>query len=125
MLRRLLQDLDGIGKPVYKLELPDNLAGIHTGFHISHLRNCLRSSNEEVHIEAMNLQHPPKNLEHFVKNLDRAVKRNQNDDNFFSTKSCGATTLKEKQLERKMDFEAAPPPLHRPSNALISRMRFL
>jgi hypothetical protein len=48
--------LNRIGKPVYKLELPSNLAGVYPVFYASHLRECLGVLDEEVHTKAVDLQ---------------------------------------------------------------------
>lgn len=66
--------LKRIGKLAYKLELPDNLAGVHPVFHVSQLRKCLRVPEEQVHTEALDLQDTVEYLEHPVKILDRDVK---------------------------------------------------
>ncbi|GJV16170.1 putative reverse transcriptase domain, ribonuclease H-like domain, aspartic peptidase domain protein [Tanacetum coccineum] len=48
--------IERIGPVAYKLELPDELHGIHNTFHISNLKNCLADENliiplEEIHGE--------------------------------------------------------------------------
>ncbi|KAD7116821.1 hypothetical protein E3N88_04089 [Mikania micrantha] len=37
-----------VGKVAYRLELPEELNGIHPTFHVSHLRKCL--ANEQAHV---------------------------------------------------------------------------
>ena len=100
-------NLNIIGKPAYKLELPSNIARVYLMSYVSHLRKNLRVSDEEIHTEDMDLQDPLEYLEHFMKILDQAVKKLEGRP-FLSAKSCEATTPKEKQNERQKDSEAAP-----------------
>jgi hypothetical protein len=44
-----------IGKLAYKLELPDELAGVHPVFHVSQLRKCLRVPDEQISAEVLDL----------------------------------------------------------------------
>ncbi|KAD4585762.1 hypothetical protein E3N88_23363 [Mikania micrantha] len=37
-----------VGKVAYRLDLPEELNGIHPTFHVSHLRNCL--ADEQAHV---------------------------------------------------------------------------
>ena len=61
-----------IGKLAYKLELPPNQAGVHPVFHVSQLRKCLRVLEEQVQIEALDLQDMLEYVEHPIKILDIA-----------------------------------------------------
>jgi hypothetical protein len=45
-----------IGKLAYKLELPEELAGVHPVFHVSQLRKCLKLPEEQVHTNALDIQ---------------------------------------------------------------------
>jgi hypothetical protein len=67
-----------IGKLAYKLELPPNLAGVHPVFHVSQLRKCLRVPEDQVHLEALDLQDTLEYVEHPIKILGRAVKETRN-----------------------------------------------
>ncbi|XP_076947451.1 uncharacterized protein LOC143619393 [Bidens hawaiensis] len=37
-----------VGEMAYKLDLPDELEGIHSNFHVSHLRKCLADDTSHV-----------------------------------------------------------------------------
>ena len=45
-----------VGKLAYKLELPEELTGVHLLFHVSQLCKCLKLPNEKVPIEALDIQ---------------------------------------------------------------------
>ena len=45
-----------IGKLAYKLELPEELAGVHPVFHVSQLRKCLRVPDEVVPTDTLDIQ---------------------------------------------------------------------
>jgi hypothetical protein len=45
-----------IGKLAYKLELPEELAGVHPVFHVSQLHKCLKLPEEQVHTDALDIQ---------------------------------------------------------------------
>ena len=59
----------------YKLQLPEELAGVHPIFHVSQLRKCLRVSEETVPPEAIDLQEMLEYVEYPVKILDQAEKK--------------------------------------------------
>ncbi|XP_035834094.1 uncharacterized protein LOC118482632 [Helianthus annuus] len=40
-----------VGKVAYRLELPDELSGIHNTFHVSHLRKCLADETARIHYD--------------------------------------------------------------------------
>ena len=63
-----------IGKLAYKLQLPEELAGVHPVFHVSQLRKCLRVPEESILAEAVDLQDTLEYMEYPKKILDRAVK---------------------------------------------------
>ena len=44
-----------IGKQAYRLELPEDLAGIHDVFHVSYLRKCLSIYDETVPLSEVKL----------------------------------------------------------------------
>jgi hypothetical protein len=64
---------------VYRLELPEEMADIHTIFHVSQLRRCLRESKKErVPEEEIALQTDLRYQEVPVKILDTVTKRTRN-----------------------------------------------
>ncbi|GJV70887.1 putative reverse transcriptase domain-containing protein [Tanacetum coccineum] len=54
--------IDRIGPVAYKLELPDELRGIHNTFHVSNLKKCLADENLVILLEEI---HPDDKL-HFI-----------------------------------------------------------
>jgi hypothetical protein len=63
-----------IGKLAYRLELPEKLAGVHPMFHVSQLRKCLKLLEEQVHIEALDIQDTLEYHQYTVQILDRVTK---------------------------------------------------
>ncbi|GKA63680.1 putative reverse transcriptase domain-containing protein [Tanacetum coccineum] len=51
----LLKIIDGIGHVAYKLELPNELRGIHNTFHCSNLKKCLVKENWVIPLEEIKL----------------------------------------------------------------------
>ncbi|KAF5803619.1 putative nucleotidyltransferase, Ribonuclease H [Helianthus annuus] len=43
--------IERVGKVAYRLELPEELSGIHNTFHVSHLRKCLADETAHVHYD--------------------------------------------------------------------------
>ncbi|WVZ85221.1 hypothetical protein U9M48_032169 [Paspalum notatum var. saurae] len=58
----------------YELELPKHLSGVHPVFHVSQLRKCLRIPEDQISLEAVDLQDNLEYLEYPVQILDRAEK---------------------------------------------------
>jgi hypothetical protein len=58
----------------YKVELPEELIGVHLVFHVSQLRKCLQLLEQEVHIDALDIQDTLEYKEHLIWILDRAEK---------------------------------------------------
>ena len=48
--------LKKVGAVAYRLELSEEMSDIHNVFHVSQLKKCLIVPNEQVPIEAMDLQ---------------------------------------------------------------------
>ena len=63
-----------VGELAYKLQLPEELAGVHLVFHVSQLHKCLRVRKEILPPETVDLQETLEYVEYPVKILDRVVK---------------------------------------------------
>ena len=62
------------GDLAYKLQLLEELAGVHPVFHVSQLRKCLRVPEESIPAEAVDPQDTLEYMEYPEKILDMAVK---------------------------------------------------
>jgi hypothetical protein len=58
----------------YKVELPEELTGVHPVFHVSQLRKCLQLPEQEVHTDALDIQDTLEYKEHPIRILDKAEK---------------------------------------------------
>ncbi|GJZ55637.1 putative reverse transcriptase domain-containing protein [Tanacetum coccineum] len=67
--------IDRIGPVAYKLELPDELRGIHNTFHISNLKKCLADENLIIPLEEIQLDDKLHFIEEPVEIMDREVKQ--------------------------------------------------
>jgi len=67
-----------IGKVAYKLELPDELAGIHSTFHVSHLRKCLANENAYVPLDEIVLDNKLNYVEEPVAIVEEELRRVNN-----------------------------------------------
>jgi hypothetical protein len=63
-----------IGKMAYKVELPEELTGVHLVFHVSQLRKCLQLLEQELHTDALDIQDTLEYKEHLIRILDKAEK---------------------------------------------------
>ncbi|WVZ58374.1 hypothetical protein U9M48_008653 [Paspalum notatum var. saurae] len=63
-----------VGDLAYELELPEHLSGVHPVFHVSQLRKCLRLPEDQIPLEAVDLQDNLEYLEYLVQILDRVEK---------------------------------------------------
>ena len=100
-----------IGKLAYKLELPPNLAGVHPVFHVSQLRKCLRVPEDQVHVEALDLQDTLEYVEHPIKILDRAVKETRSTTIPFCKVQWSNHTEREATWEKEAGLQAKYPHL--------------
>ncbi|GJW10789.1 putative reverse transcriptase domain-containing protein [Tanacetum coccineum] len=70
---------DSFWKPMesvaYKLELPDELRGIHNTFHVSNLKKCLADENLIIPLEEIQLDDKLHFIEEPVEIMDREVKQ--------------------------------------------------
>ncbi|GJU62087.1 putative reverse transcriptase domain-containing protein [Tanacetum coccineum] len=67
--------VDRIGPVAYKLELPDELHGIHNTFHVSNLKKCLADENLVISLEEIQLDDKLHFIEEMVEIMDREVKQ--------------------------------------------------
>ncbi|KAI3687635.1 hypothetical protein L1987_81335 [Smallanthus sonchifolius] len=64
-----------VGEVAYRLELPDELSGIHPTFHVSHLRKCLADESAHVPLTDIEVDNSLNYIEEPVAILDRKEKR--------------------------------------------------
>ncbi|KAI3762252.1 hypothetical protein L1987_52677 [Smallanthus sonchifolius] len=67
-----------VGKVAYRLELPEELSGIHSTFHVSHLRKCLADDTSHVPLNDIEVDERLNYVEKPVAILDRKEKRLRN-----------------------------------------------
>nr|GEV24946.1 putative reverse transcriptase domain-containing protein [Tanacetum cinerariifolium] len=67
--------IDRIGLVAYKLELPDELRGIHNTFHVSNIKKCLVDENLIIRIEEIQLDDKLHFIEEPEQIMDREVKQ--------------------------------------------------
>ncbi|GJU77704.1 putative reverse transcriptase domain-containing protein [Tanacetum coccineum] len=67
--------IERIGLVAYKLELPDELRGIHNTFHISNLKKCFADKNLIIPLEEIQLDDKLHFIEEPVEIMDREVKQ--------------------------------------------------
>ncbi|GKA12570.1 putative reverse transcriptase domain-containing protein [Tanacetum coccineum] len=67
--------IDRISPVAYKLELPDELRGIHNTFHVSNLKKCLADENLIIPLEEIQLDDKLHFIEEPVEIIDREVKQ--------------------------------------------------
>ncbi|GJW95179.1 putative reverse transcriptase domain-containing protein [Tanacetum coccineum] len=67
--------IDRIGPVAYKLELPDELCGIHNTFHVSNLKKCLADENLIIPLKEIQLDDKLHFMEEPVEIMDREVKQ--------------------------------------------------
>ncbi|GKE91729.1 hypothetical protein Tco_1572824, partial [Tanacetum coccineum] len=71
----LLKILARVGPVAYTLELPEELKGIHSTFHISNLKKCLAKGDIVVPIDEIQLDDKLHMIEEAVEVVDREVKQ--------------------------------------------------
>ena len=114
-----------IGKLAYKLELPEELVGVHPVFHVSQLRKCLRVPDEVVPTDTLDIQDTLEYREHPIRILGRDTKETRSK----TIPMCKIQWSNHTKREAHMGERVCPPatislPLQRVRYALISGMRF-
>ena len=61
------------GSVAYYIQLSDILSAVHSVFHVSQLKKCLRIPDEVVEIEGLTLQPDLSYIEHPIKILDEKM----------------------------------------------------
>ncbi|GJY83089.1 hypothetical protein Tco_0496465 [Tanacetum coccineum] len=64
-----------VGPGAYKLELPEELRGIHDTFHVSNLKKCLADKNLVIPLDEIQLDDKLHFIEEPVEIVDREVKQ--------------------------------------------------
>nr|GFA37463.1 putative reverse transcriptase domain-containing protein [Tanacetum cinerariifolium] len=64
-----------VGPVAYTLELPEELRGIHSTFHVSNLTKCLAEGNVVIPLDEIQLDDKLHMIEEPVEVVDREVKR--------------------------------------------------
>ena len=100
-----------IGELAYKLQLPDELAGVHLVFHVSQLRKCLRVPDEAIPAEAVDLQDTLEYMEYPEKILDRAVKETRRTSIPYCKVLWSNHTEREATWEKEADLKEKYPHL--------------
>ncbi|GKE04877.1 putative reverse transcriptase domain-containing protein [Tanacetum coccineum] len=72
---RTFKILARIGLVAYKLELPQELSGIHNTFHVSNLKKCLSDENLVIPLDEIKLDDKLHFIEEPVEIMDREVKQ--------------------------------------------------
>ena len=67
-----------VGKVAYRLELPDELSGIHPTFHVSHLRKCLADEDSYVPLNEIEVDNKLNYIEEPVAIVEEELRRVQN-----------------------------------------------
>ncbi|GJT77875.1 hypothetical protein Tco_1044600 [Tanacetum coccineum] len=64
-----------VGSVAYRLELPQELSGIHNVFHVSNLRKCLSDETLDVPLKELKITDKLQFIEESLEIIDRDVKR--------------------------------------------------
>ncbi|XP_076924241.1 uncharacterized protein LOC143586623 [Bidens hawaiensis] len=64
-----------VGNVAYKLDLPDDLEGIHSTFHVSHLRKCLADDTSHVPLLDIEVDEQLNYVEQLVEIVDQKEKQ--------------------------------------------------
>lgn len=69
-----------VGNVAYRLELPEELQGVHNTFHVSHLRKCLADESAYIPYKELEIDDKLNYIEKPVAILDKKVKRLRSKD---------------------------------------------
>ncbi|XP_071727227.1 uncharacterized protein [Rutidosis leptorrhynchoides] len=67
--------IERIGPVAYRLELPQQLAGVHNTFHVSNLKKCLAKEDLTIPLEEIHVDEKLQFIEEPIEIMDREVKR--------------------------------------------------
>nr|GEX37485.1 putative reverse transcriptase domain-containing protein [Tanacetum cinerariifolium] len=73
--RVMLKVLEKVGSVAYKLELPQELSGVHNMFHVSNLKKCYADEQLAVPLDGLHFEDKLHFVEEPVEIMDREVKR--------------------------------------------------
>nr|GEY50448.1 putative reverse transcriptase domain-containing protein [Tanacetum cinerariifolium] len=73
--KKIVQILARVGPVAYTLELPEELKGIHSTFHVSNLKKCLPKDDVVVPIDEIQLDDKLYMIEDQVEFMDREIKK--------------------------------------------------
>ncbi|KAI3762604.1 hypothetical protein L1987_53041 [Smallanthus sonchifolius] len=76
--RKPIEIMARVGEVAYRLELPDELSGIHPSFYVSHLRKCLADESAHVPLMDIEVDNSLNYIEEPLAILDRKEKRLRN-----------------------------------------------
>lgn len=72
--------IERVGKVAYRLQLPEEMSGIHNTFHVSHLRKCLVDETAYVPLNEIEVDNRLNYIEEPIAIVDREVRRIKNRD---------------------------------------------
>ena len=110
--------LKKVGAVAYRLELPEEMSGIHNVFHISQLKKCLRVPEEQVSMEVMDLKPDLQYQERPIKILDVATRQTRRTAVRFCRVQWRNHTKAEATWEREDDLKKEFPTYSRTSRNL-------
>nr|GEV63460.1 putative reverse transcriptase domain-containing protein [Tanacetum cinerariifolium] len=89
-----------VGPVAYTLELPEELKGIHSTFHVSNLKKCLAEGDIVVSMDKIQLDDKLHMIEELVEVVDREVTKNEGNDG-MEVFGLGCYTFSYKRISRR------------------------